>query len=105
MSLHQPSPRYGAAGWEKRYAPLSEDGPVDAGRMGDTETMGARRTAAWPDSASAPQAAPSSDEDNFPLGMALGQLHGVYILAQNRQGLVLVDMHAAQAGAGFIHRH
>ena len=39
--------------------------------------------------------AASAEEEVPPLGYALAQIQGVYILAENRQGLVIVDMHAA----------
>ncbi|APX92539.1 DNA mismatch repair protein MutL [Halomonas sp. 1513] len=78
----QPAPPGGGAAQtalaERRETPVA----------GTSELPGARMTSA-----------PSLGEDDPtqapPLGYAIAQLHGVYILSQSQRGLVMVDMHAA----------
>ncbi|MEN4922264.1 DNA mismatch repair endonuclease MutL [Achromobacter spanius] len=78
--LHAEPAGIPAADWQSLYRPLNDDT--------------AAKTAPLREPAPAPAATLPADEEH-PLGMAVAQLHGVYILAQNRRGMVLVDMHAA----------
>ena len=81
------SPSLSAAPWR----PVA---PMQAGlALQQAATLYARESAAPAYRAGTEPAAASSTD--WPLGRALAQLSGVYILAENSQGLVIVDMHAA----------
>ena len=100
---------YTQQGWAQ---PAINFGANRAGRVSDFEAMwpapgGAEGAAAilnpassvTPATAATPLATPAqpgnSTHGDWPLGRAIAQLQGIYVLAENTQGLVIVDMHAA----------
>ena len=91
----------GAGDFEAMWPRRTEEqghAPVTAPSQWQTEApaMSFRAPVGLPDSeALAPIPAPVMNQDAWPLGRALAQLQGIYILAENSQGLVIVDMHAA----------
>lgn len=108
FGLNQPQPGSGAPSSPGQAAystqPYQPQIPLRAAEgLGFYETLfGNSSNAATPAQAPLQVSTPyaitqglSAEAQEFPLGFAIAQLHGVYVLAQNRHGLVVVDMHAA----------